>query len=222
MPVIPCSALQAVVFDMDGVLVDTEPLHYATARALVAPAELPMSDYEGFIGTSGFVAWLHETYDIPEDVIRERSSELFFEQLKTNGLEAMPGAAALIDVVQDRGLATAVVTMTQPDWTEATLRAAGLRDRFDVIVTVRDVEHGKPAPDLYLHAAERLGIDPQCAIAVEDSGHGITAAAAAQMQVVQLRQATYVPEPQPAAHAVIERFADFEASWLNLGVRTAS
>jgi HAD superfamily hydrolase (TIGR01509 family) len=214
----PCDKLEAVVFDMDGVLVDTEPVHYATACRLIAPAELPMSVYERFIGTHGFVAYLERTYGIPEDVIRSRSSELFFEQLQTDGLEAMPGALALIDAIRERGLATAVVTMTQPDWTEATLRAAGLRDRFEVVVTVRDVEHGKPAPDLYLHAAEQLGVNPHCSLAVEDSVHGIASAAAAGMHVVQLRQATYVPAPQPAAHAVIERFADFDPAWLDRGV----
>lgn len=214
----PGAALQAVVFDMDGVLVDTEPVHYATARALVAPDDLPMSDYERFIGTSGFVAWLHETYGIPEDQIRSRSSELFFEQLEENGLDAMPGAVALIEAIRDCGLATAVVTMTQPDWTEATLRAAGLREHFEVVVTVRDVEHGKPAPDLYLHAASTLGVEPARSLAVEDSIHGLTAAAAAGMHVVQLRQATFVPAPQPTAHAVIDTLEAFDTSWLNAGI----
>jgi HAD superfamily hydrolase (TIGR01509 family) len=214
----PCSALQAVVFDMDGVLVDTEPIHYATACRLIAPAELPMSVYERFIGTHGFVAYLHETYGIPEAEIRTRSTELFFEELATTGLAAMPGAVGVIDAVRARGLATAVVTMTQPDWTEATLRAAGLRDRFDVVVTVRDVEHGKPAPDLYLHAAERLGVDPHCSLAVEDSVHGIAAAVAAGMQVVQLRQATYVPDPQPDAHAILDSFEVFNPAWLDQGI----
>ena len=218
MPSMPCPAPQAVVFDMDGVLVDTEPLHYATACALVAPAELPMSEYERFIGTHGFREWIHQTYGPPDDVIRTRSSELFFEQLATNGLEAMPGARNLIEAVRARGLATAVVTMTQPDWTEATLRAAGLHELFEVVVTVRDVEHGKPAPDLYLHAAERLGVDPRCAIALEDSIHGLEAAAAAGMHVVQLRQATYVPGPQPTAHAVIESFDEFDHSWFDHGI----
>jgi HAD superfamily hydrolase (TIGR01509 family) len=213
-----CAALEAVVFDMDGVLVDTEPLHYATACALVAPRDLSMSQYKRFIGTHGFVAWLHETYDIPEDVIRTRSTELFFDQLEAIGLDAMPGAAPLIKTIRDRGLATAVVTMTQPDWTEATLRAAGLRDLFEVVVTVRDVEHGKPAPDLYLHAASRLGVDPACALAVEDSVHGLTAASAAGMQVVQLRQATFVPDPQPTANAVIDHFDAFDSTWLERGI----
>ena len=218
MTAMPCPTLEAVVFDMDGVLVDTEPLHYATACALVAPRELAMTDYERFIGTHGFVAWLHETYRIPEDEIRARSSALFFEQLEATGLEPMPGASRLIETVRQRGLATAVVTMTQPDWTEATLRAAGLRDYFEVVITVRDVEHGKPAPDLYLHAARRLGVDPACALAVEDSVHGLASASAAGMQVVQLRQATFVPEPQPTAHAVIDHLDAFDSGWLEHGI----
>ncbi len=221
MPVTPCTSLQAVVFDMDGVLVDTEPLHYATAQALVAPRELPMAEYERFIGTHGFVAWIHETYEIPEDVIRSRSSELFFEQLEANGIDPMPGAPALIEAIHQRGLATAVVTMTQPDWTDATLRAAGLRDQFEVVITVRDVAHGKPAPDLYLHAAEELGVEPACALAIEDSVHGLMSASTAGMQVVQLRQATFVPDAQATAHAVIDSFEAFDPAWLVDGVPQA-
>jgi HAD superfamily hydrolase (TIGR01509 family) len=214
----PCYALQAVVFDMDGVLVDTEPLHYATACALVAPAELPMSEYEQFIGTHGFSEWIQETYDIPMEKIRSRSSELFFEQLERDGIDPMHGAPEVIDAIFERGLPTAVVTMTQPDWTDATLHAAGLRDRFEVVVTVRDVEHGKPAPDLYLHAAERLSVDPAYSIAVEDSIHGIESASTAGMQVVQLRQATFVPAPQASASAVISSFGDFSHDWLDRGI----
>jgi beta-phosphoglucomutase-like phosphatase (HAD superfamily) len=87
-----------------------------------------------------------------------------------------------------------------------------------VVITVRDVEHGKPAPDLYLHAAERLGVDPHCSLAIEDSVHGIAAANAAGMQVIQLRQATYVPAPQRTVGAVLESFEAFDPTWLERGV----
>ena len=211
--------LEAVVFDMDGVLVDTEPVHLAVARALVAPAELSLEQYTPFIGTHGFGDWLESTYGIPREEIRTRSSELLFERLSTEGVSAMPGAVALIRAIHERGLATAVVTMTQPDWTEATLIASGLRPLFEVVITSADVEHGKPAPDLYLHAASELGVVPRASLAVEDSVHGIASASSAGMHVVQLRQATFVPEPQAGmragAHAVLDSLEDFDLTWLD-------
>jgi HAD superfamily hydrolase (TIGR01509 family) len=129
----------------------------------------------------------------------------------------MPGATALIEAVLGRGLKSAVVTMTQPDWTEATLRAAGLREYFEVVVTAHDVAHGKPAPDLYLHAAEQLVVDPRRCMAVEDSVHGIASAHAAGMRVVQLRQATFVPEPQAVAEVVLGSLGEFDLEWLGAG-----
>ena len=188
--------IDAVVFDMDGVLVDTEPVHLALARALVAPAELALADYEQFIGTHGFGEWLALNYDLSREEIRVRSSELFFEHMATQRVDPMPGAVALIEAIKSRGLKLAVVTMTQPDWTAATLRTSGLAPLFEVVITSADVEHGKPAPDLYLHAARELGVEPGACLAVEDSVHGIASASSAGMHVVQLRQATFVPEPQ--------------------------
>ena len=207
--------LEAVVFDMDGVLVDTEPVHLAVARALVAPAELPLDEYEQFIGTHGFGEWLEANYDLSREEIRTRSSELFFEHMSTQKLDPMPGAVALIEAIKSRGLATAVVTMTQPDWTEATLRTSGLAPLFEVVITSADVEHGKPAPDLYFHAARELGAEPGECLAVEDSVHGIASAYSAGMHVVQLRQATYVPEPQAEAHAVLDSLEHFDLAWLD-------
>lgn len=135
--------------------------------------------------------------------------------MATQRLDPMPGAVALIEEITSRGLATAVVTMTQPDWTAATLRTSGLAALFEVVITVADVEHGKPAPDLYLHAARELGVEPRACLAIEDSVHGIDAAFAAGMHVVQLRQATFVPEPQPEAHAVLDSLEHFDLSWLD-------
>jgi len=207
--------IDAVVFDMDGVLVDTEPVHLAVARALVAPAELPLEQYKPFIGTHGFGEWLEATYGLSREEIRTRSSELLFEHMATQQVDPMPGAEALIEAIHERGLKTAVVTMTQPDWTAATLRASGLARLFEVVITSADVEHGKPAPDLYLHAAATLGVEPAASLAVEDSPHGIASASSAGMHVVQLRQATFVPEPQVEAHAVLDRFEQLDLGWLD-------
>ncbi len=217
--------LGAVVFDMDGVLVDSEPLHLAVARDLVAPAALPLEEYQRFIGTAGLTEWISETYGIALDEARRRSTEIYLERVTREPLEPMPGARQLIESLAGYGLATAVVTMTRRSRAEAALAAAGLADLFGVIVTSADVRAGKPAPDIYLHAAAGLDLDPRACLAVEDSIHGITSARGAGMHVVQLRQATFVPPPQPEADAVIDHFEAFETAWLTgtaPGARSAS
>jgi HAD superfamily hydrolase (TIGR01509 family) len=207
--------IEALIFDLDGVLADTEVVHLAAARALVAPAELPMSEYERFIGTSGFSEWISATYGLTRDEIRVDYDRLFHEHLATHGLSAMAGAAQLFDAVEERGLPLAVASQSSRRWVEATLDAIGLLDRVPLIVTSAEVPRGKPAPDIYLSVAEQLSVAPASAIAIEDSAHGVAAAAAAGMIVVQSTQASITPPPQPGAHALIESLEDFDFGWFD-------
>lgn len=207
--------IEALVFDLDGVLADTELVHLAAARALVAPAELPMSEYERFIGTSGFSEWISATYGLTREQIHVDYDRLFHEHLETHGLEPMPGAHKLFDAVEERGLALAVASQSSRRWVEATLDAIGLRERVPLIVTSADVAQGKPAPDIYLNVTERLAVAPASAIAIEDSVHGVAAAAAAGMVVVQSTQASITPPPQPGAHALIDSLEAFDLRWFD-------
>lgn len=208
-------SIEALVFDLDGVLADTELVHLAAARALVAPSELPMSEYERFIGTSGFGEWISETYGLTREEIRTNYDRLFHEHLATHGLEPMAGAHALFDAVEERGLALAVASQSSRGWVEATLEAIDLLGRVPLIVTSADVPRGKPAPDIYLSVAEQLAVSPAAAIAVEDSAHGIAAASAAGMVVVQSKQASITPPPQPGAHALINSLEEFDLAWFD-------
>jgi HAD superfamily hydrolase (TIGR01509 family) len=207
--------VEALVFDLDGVLADTELVHLEAARALVAPAELPMSDYERFIGTSGFPEWISETYGLTREQIRVDYDRLFHEHLGRGDLEPMAGAHALFDAAEARGLPVAVASQSSLRWVEATLEAIGLRERVPLIVTSGDVARGKPAPDIYLHVAREIGVAPASAIAIEDSAHGVAAAAAAGMIVVQSTQASITPPPQPGAHALIDSLEAFDLGWFD-------
>ena len=207
--------VEALVFDLDGVLADTELVHLEAARALVAPAALTMSDYEQFIGTSGFSEWISATYGLTREEIRVNYDRLFHEILATEGLEPMAGAHGLFDAVEERGVALAVASQSSRRWVEATLEAIGLRERVPLIVTSADVAQGKPAPDIYLHVTAQLAVAPASAIAIEDSAHGIAAAAAAGMVVVQSTQASITPPPQPGAHALIDSLEAFDLGWFD-------
>ena len=90
----PTGEIAAVVFDMDGVLVDTEPLHMAATQALIAPAELTMEQYEQFIGRGGFKEWLAETYPITMEEIDAGYSDAFRAELASEPLEPLDGVVA--------------------------------------------------------------------------------------------------------------------------------
>lgn len=204
----------AVVFDLDGVLVDTEPLHLAATRALIAPATLDDEAYEQFIGRGGFKEWLEATYGLPRAVIDARYTPLFLEQLE-RGLDPLDGAIDLIEAMRMRGLPLAVASQSSRLWVEATLEAARLRTHFEAISTAEEAGADKPAPDVYLHAADALGIQAARCLAVEDSVHGVRSAADAGMTVVQSRQTAFAAAPQPAAHAVIASLREFDLAWLD-------
>lgn len=204
----------AVVFDLDGVLVDTEPLHLAATRALIAPAVLDDEAYEQFIGRGGFKEWLEATYGVPRAVIDARYTPLFLEQL-AHGLNPLDGALELIEALRQRALPLAVASQSSRPWVEATLNAAGLRAHFGAISTAEEAGADKPAPAVYLHAADALGIKAARCLAIEDSVHGVRSAADAGMTVVQSRQASFAQEAQPGAHAVIVSLRDFDLGWLD-------
>ncbi|MEX2372685.1 MAG: HAD family phosphatase, partial [Dehalococcoidia bacterium] len=202
--------------DLDGVLADTEPVHFEATRRVIAPAELAFEEYLRFVGggNESFGAWIERTYTLPRAEFDERYTAAFLECLRTGPSAAMDGADAVVRAVLRRGLRVAVASMSRPVWVEATLRAVGLRDLVPLVVTAEEVERPKPAPDIYLHTAALLGVEPGACIAIEDSVHGVAAAVAAGMWVVQTRQGSIPADPQPGADEVIESFAEFDLAWL--------
>ncbi len=206
--------VRALIFDMDGVLADTEPLFYAATRDAMHPQPFSEEEYAQFIGTHGLEEWLTTTYGFAADFLTTRIAPAYYEAL-ARGLPALEGAEALLEAAHARGLPVAVASTSSHDSIERTLSAAGLRHHFPLVVSASDVARGKPAPDIYLHTARLLDVPPDACIAIEDSVHGIVAAASAGMWVVQSRQATFVPPPHPSAHAVIEGLHAFNLGWLD-------
>ena len=212
----PDTAIDAVIFDLDGVLADTEPVHLEAARRALAPATLPLESYVRFMGggTEQFGAWIEQTYGIPDERFFERYTAAFIDLLQAGPSPMMVGADALVRAVLRRDLRVAVASMSRAAWVEATLAAIGLRELFPLVVTVEQVGQPKPDPEVYLQAASLLGVRPENCLAIEDSIPGVAAAAAAGMLVVQIRQADISAAPQPGAHAVIESLRDFDLRWL--------
>jgi HAD superfamily hydrolase (TIGR01509 family) len=210
----PPADVEAVVFDLDGVLVDTEPVHLAATRALIAPAELADDVYEQFIGTGGFEQWLAATYEITIEQIRERYSGLVRDELARADLRPLDGVVELLEAIGERGIALAVASQSSRRTVETTLGTAWLDRYFSVITTAGEAGRDKPAPDVYLLAAERLGVTPAAGIAVEDSVHGIASASAAGLWVVQSTQASFTPPPQSQAGAVVGSLREFDLGWL--------
>lgn len=192
-----------VVFDMDGVLIDSEPIIRAAAQLAAIELDREVTDrfYASLLGLpsreveAAFKAEFGVAF--PLDDYRRRFERRYRDEVNSRGIAPKPGISALLDALIERGIPIAVATSTHSPNAESALAAAGLLDRLPVYVTGDQVRAGKPAPDIFLAAAERIGIAPTACIAVEDSEVGARAATAAGMFTL------LVPDLKPPSAEVI-------------------
>ena len=192
----------AVIFDMDGVLVDGEPIYYGAATAVLAEDGItfPLDDYKKYMGTkSGWDEFAHDL-DLPRPAsyYRERCSALVAEAYASVDTP-LPGAVDLVRGLKAIGLPLAIASSTQRANVEVCLARLGILDAFDVIVAGNDITHGKPRPDIYLRAAGLLGVAARDCLAIEDAPAGIQAAHAAGMTcwAVRTEYTRGLPLPDP-------------------------
>src|SRR3990172_4880922 len=132
-------------------------------------------------------------------------------------VEPLPGVRELIDQLHRRQIPVGLASASLRQWVDATIRGLGLEDAFIVTVSASEVEHAKPAPDLYLKAAAGLGIPPEQCVAVEDTAAGLASAKAAGMFGIQTRTSSTALPPLPAADLVIEAYSEFDFGLLEPG-----
>lgn len=194
---LPEKKYEGYIFDLDGTLVDSMPLHYKAWRKALARAGAPDSVFreEEFYSCGGksandVVSFLNGRYGLVMDAASTAADKrrIYLELLEEEGMEPI---REVVEFVHSLGDAPkAIATGSAIPGASRTLAAAGLSDLFDVILTPEDVEHGKPAPDMFLKAAELLGAAPDRCVVFEDAAPGIRAAAAAGMDCIQVRRAS--------------------------------
>jgi len=181
--------IQAVIFDLDGVLMDSERLAFQAWSHWVHlhGGVLSEEDFPRMIGLMAEETAIYVmeqsglTFDIAES--SAWAWEWVLDRLR-EGCAPLPGAAELLHALSARGYPLAIASNAIAGYIDEALAGLGLLDYFPVRVSVDDVAQGKPAPDVYLAAAARLGLEPQRCLAIEDSRVGMQAASAAGMRVI--------------------------------------
>jgi len=196
--------IKAVIFDMDGLLVDSEPVWDRARKSMADGAGKPWTedDHKALMGvsTAEWADYMIEHLELdlsPEEVVNEVVERMI--AMYRTGIPYLPGAVAAVDLAA-RHFRTALASGSHPALIDAVTADGAMAGRFEVIVSGDEVARGKPSPDVYLAAAERLGLDPRECVCLEDSGNGILAGARAGMRVVA------VPDPRfPPAAADLEQ-----------------
>lgn len=184
--------IKAVVFDMDGLMFDTEKIGIRTWKALSVELGYPKLDgliYTCF-GTNDtfkrkyFPEVLGE--DFPYDHFRKREMEITGKTLEEEGVPHKPGLVELLEYLKKNNIRRAVATSTPYEPALKHIKMAGIYDYFDTIITGDMTENGKPAPDIYLKACSELGVEPTDAMGLEDSYNGVRAIYSAGMKAVMI------------------------------------
>jgi HAD superfamily hydrolase (TIGR01509 family) len=207
--------IKAVIFDMDGVLIDTEK-HYIEAWCEAAQSfgfdfrrehALMLRSLDVNMACELMKGIFGQEFDY--FAIREVRRKLVAQRLEKYGLEKKPGIDELLGYLSSRNIKTAVATATPIELTLEHLEKIGIRDRFDKIVSAKQVEHGKPAPDVYLYACEQIGENPKDCIAIEDSPNGIKSAYAAGCKPIMVPDLTPPDEEiKPLLYSVCDSLED--------------
>jgi HAD superfamily hydrolase (TIGR01509 family) len=207
-------APQAVIFDMDGVLVDSEPLHHCAANAVLAEDGQPplsQAEYTRYLGLTDEDLWrdLRRARDLagPQEHYLRSFDRHVLAEYRRHAIAA-PGAADLLDWLTACGLPLAVASSSRAEWVETCLDAIGLRRYFDRVVAGDMVARGKPDPEIFLAAARQLHASPARCVVFEDSPAGVTAASRAGMYTIAVCTSYTPPGLVHGAHFAVNSLAE--------------
>lgn len=216
----PTHPIEAVIFDMDGVLTDSEPLYHLSLDQVLQAHGHSLTDEDNrvILGTTVEFTWqtLKDRFQLDGDLQDWIGvyDEVLLKNLREN-IEPSPGLYDLLDNLDAQGLPFGLASSSQANWVDVILTILGIKQRFRVVMSGDMVTNGKPAPDIYLTAASKLGVEPSRSLVFEDSPHGIQAGKAAGMTVVAVLTDMTRDMDLSSADYHIESLADFNISLLS-------
>lgn len=205
--------LKGIIFDMDGVISDSERLYVEVKNEVLGKFDIhdiPLEYHLQFVGTTHEYQWEHMSKRFHlEHVSTEEYLEVFYEVknrvFEEEGVVPIEGALDFIARLKEHGYKLAIASSSTIDEIEMTLQRYGIRQQFDAITSGWEVEHGKPAPDIFLLAAKRLGLEPAECMVIEDSPNGAKGAIDGGIFCLGFRNAKFPLNDMKMADAVYEK-----------------
>ena len=218
----------AAIFDMDGVLVDTYEAHYLSWVRMAEPEGLLFTEAD-FASTFGrtsretiFSVWGDEhQFDDARVAKLDELKEIAFREIIAQDFPAMPGVTELLKALHADGFKLAVGSSGPSENIELVLDRLGIAALFDGVVTGSDVARGKPDPQVFLTAAERVDISPRRCVVIEDAPAGIAAAHAAEMVCVGLASTGRTRDELAAAELVVDTLNELSPETLRKVIGSA-
>ncbi len=212
--------LKAVIFDMDGVIVDSEPLHFEIDKRILRKCGVDADDeiLLPYVGVSNPDMWkdLKMKYDLPMSVdeLLKLQSDLKTEVFSEPGPEAIDGIKELLTDLKQNNIISVVASSSSRAFIETILNITHIREFFVDIFSGEEVERGKPFPDIFLKAAETLEVTPEECIVIEDSGKGIMGALAAGMKCVGYANPNSGPQDLSGASSIVHSIRELDYEYL--------
>lgn len=213
--------IKAVIFDHDGVIADTEPIHFRADNAILARYGLSISAEanDSLVGISTKKSWeiLREMFKIPEaaEWLAEEKTNEAARIIANDGIAPNKGLLQLLEQLKRKGYALAIASGQYRRIIDAVLAKLKIGAYFSTVVSAEDTTFGKPNPEVFLTAAKRLGAKPAECVVIEDSESGVTAAKAAGMACVALKTQATASHDVSKADVIIGSLSEFDAAGIS-------
>ncbi|MFY0653259.1 MAG: HAD family phosphatase [Cyclobacteriaceae bacterium] len=214
--------IEGVIFDMDGVIIDSEPIHYKVEKAILQKnfnEPFQFEDHSRFVGGTTRDLWrtICEERNLSQsfEVLALLDNADYMQELKTGDIDAIEGVVVLIREVQVMGLPMIVASSAIRENIETVINRLALKDYFQGYISGQDVDKTKPNPDIFLKAAEMIQIEPVNCLIIEDSKHGVEAAKAAGACCVGYRNLNSGNQDLSKADLIVDRLIDIDIEEIN-------